>query len=56
MFWDNIGTIFKVQTIQEQEEETNVLSKVLVTNNQPTPHEMPKQQRPQLHHSSAELQ
>ena len=55
MFWDNIGTIFKAQAIQEQEDRTNMLLKVLVTNNQPTPHKIPERQRPQLHHSSAEL-
>jgi hypothetical protein len=56
MYWDNIGTIFKAQTVHEQEQKTNVLSKVLVTYNQPTPHKIPEQQRPQIHHSSAELQ
>jgi hypothetical protein len=47
MFWDNIGTIFKAQAIQEQADRTNMLSKVLVTNNQPTPHKIPEEQRPQ---------
>jgi hypothetical protein len=55
MFWDNIGTIFNAQAVQEQEDRTNMLLKVLVTNNQPTQHKFPEQQRPQLHHSSAEL-
>jgi hypothetical protein len=55
MFRDHIGTTFKAQAAQEQEHRTNMLLKVLVTNNQPTPHKIPEEQRPQLHHSRAEL-
>jgi hypothetical protein len=47
MFWDNTGTTFKAQAVQEQEDRTNMLSKVLVTNKQPTPHKIPEEQRPQ---------
>jgi len=28
--------------LQEQEDEANMLSKVLLTNNQPTPHKIPE--------------
>ena len=55
MLWDNFGTIFKDPAVQEQVDRTNMLSKVLVTNNQSTPHKIPEEQRSQLHHSSAKL-